>query len=40
MLVSLQVIGSSFNGAIYEGIFTNICLLFPDPNLLIMIVPT
>ena len=28
------------NGPIYEGIFTNICSLFPSPNFLIMIAPT
>jgi len=31
---------STFNGPIYEGIFTNICSLFSSPNLLTMIVPT
>jgi len=28
------------NGPIYEGIFTNICSLFPSPNFPFMIVPT
>ena len=38
--VSLQVIGSSFYGPIYERIFANICPLFPIPNFPIMIVPS
>jgi len=37
-LVSLQV--PAFNGPICEGIFTDICSLFPIPDFLIMIVPT
>ena len=37
-LVSLQVIGSAFNGPIYEGIFTNFCSLFSSPNFPIMII--
>jgi len=39
-IVRLQLIGSCFNGPIYEGIFTNICSLFPSPNFPIIIAPT
>jgi hypothetical protein len=39
-LVSVQVVGSRFNNPIYDGIFINICSLFPSPNFPIVIVPT
>jgi len=31
---------TAFNGSIYEGVFTDICSLFPSPNFPIMVVPT